>query len=337
MNGNQLSHGASAVIHSSIPKISVVICTYNRCNKLKDTLVSLAQLSIPNDLPWELIVVDNNSSDETKSVVESFLPIPRLNAKYVLERNAGLSHARNRGVAESQGEVISFLDDDVIVTSDWLTEIWKAFQQYGAMCVGGRVLLYGNPQMPSWWHQTFNVAIGKFDRGDTVIRYKNADGELIGIGANMSFHRAVFEKYGLFDTEMGRIGKRHTTGEETDVVLRLGRNNELAIYYPRAVVYHCISNDRFSKRYLRLNAYNFGASRYVSESEVLSRGPTVLGVPLWMYRDMLAAAGMTFFLTLLRRRAEALVQERRMLGYLGYSAAAWRSRETVTGSANSLK
>jgi glycosyltransferase involved in cell wall biosynthesis len=326
---------------SSLPKVSVVICTYNRCNQLKETLASLAQLSVPDDLPWELVVVDNNSSDETKEVVELFVRTPRLNAKYLLERNAGLSHARNRGVAESQGEVISFLDDDVVVTSDWLTEIWKAFQEHGAMCVGGRVLLHGDPQMPSWWHQTFDVAVGKFDRGDKVILYENGDLELIGIGANMSFRRVVFERYGLFDTEMGRIGNRHTTGEETDLVLRLRRNNELAVYYPGAVVYHCISNDRFSKRYLRLNAYHFGGWRYLCESEALSKSPKVLGVPLWMYRTLLAAAGMTLALTLLGRRAEAFLQERRMFVYLGYFAAARKTGAIVsrsaTGSANRPK
>jgi glycosyltransferase involved in cell wall biosynthesis len=329
---------------SSLPKISVVICTYNRCNQLKDTLVSLAQLSVPDDLPWQLVVVDNNSSDETKEVVESFARIPRLNAKYVLERNAGLSHARNRGIAESQGEIISFLDDDVVVTSDWLAEIWKAFQQYGAMCVGGRVLLRGDPQMPSWWHQTFDVAVGKFDRGDGVILYENGDTALIGIGANMSFRRVVFERYGLFDAEMGRIGNRHTTGEETDLVLRLRRNNELAVYYPGAVVYHCISNDRFSKRYLRLNAYHFGRWRYLSESEAPSKSPKLLGVPLWMYRSVLATAGMTLALTLLGQNAKAFLQERRMLVYLGYFAAARKTgaiernvSRSATGSPSSPK
>jgi GT2 family glycosyltransferase len=289
-------------------------------------------MSVPENLPWELVVVDNNSSDETKEVVESFNRSSRLNTKYVLERAAGLSHARNRGVAESHGELISFLDDDVVVAPDWLTEICKAFEHYGAMCVGGRVFLRGDPQMPSWWHRTFDVAVGKFDRGDNAILYQKDDEELVGIGANMSFRRIVFEKYGLFNTEMGRIGNQHRTGEETELVLRLRRNNELAVYYPGAVVYHCFSDDRFSKRYLRLNAYHFGGWRYLSESEALSKGLKILGVPLWMYRSTLGAVGMMISLTLLGRRTGAFCQERRAIVYLGYFVEAWkagRSKETL--------
>lgn len=310
------------MIQTSLPKISVVICTYNRCSKLRDTLVSLAQMSVSEDLPWELVVVDNNSSDETKAVVEAFAEESCLNTKYVLECAAGLSHARNRGIAESRGAIISFLDDDVIVAPDWLSEIWKAFDQYAAMCVGGRVLLHGDPQMPTWWHQTFDVAVGKFDRGNNVVRYENSDTELIGIGANMSFRRIVFEKYGVFNTEMGRIGNQHRTGEETEVVLKLRRNNELVIYYPRAVVYHCVPGDRFSKRYLRRNAYHFGRWRYLSDSEGVSKTFSLLGVPLWMYRSMLKSAGMTVCLALVGRHTEIFLQERRVCVYLGYFMAA---------------
>src|SRR5215469_2479676 len=110
------------MIDSSHPTISVVICTHNRCKLLKDTLVSLAQMAKPEGLPWELLVVDNNSSDQTKEVVESFSGGCELKPQYVFERAPGLSHARNRGVKESRADIISFLDDDVIVASDWLAQ-----------------------------------------------------------------------------------------------------------------------------------------------------------------------------------------------------------------------
>jgi GT2 family glycosyltransferase len=298
-------------------------------------LVSLAQMRAPEDLTWELVVVDNNSSDETKGVVELFARSSQLNVKYVFEGAAGLSRARNRGVTESEGGIISFLDDDVVVAPDWLIEICRAFEQYGAMCVGGRVLLQGDPQMPSWWHKSFDVAIGKFDRGDNVVFCENGDGELTGIGANISFRRIVFEKYGLFDSEMGRIGNhQHRTGEETDLVLRLRRDNQSAVYYPGAVVYHCVSNDRFTKRYLRMNGYHFGRSRYRLESEALSKSSKFLGVPLWMYRFTLAAPLRMIYLTLLRRRTEVFLEEWRAFVYLGYFMAARqseRSKETFPG------
>jgi GT2 family glycosyltransferase len=116
------------------------------------------------------------------------------------------------------------------------------------------------------------------------------------------------------------------------MVLKLGRNNERVIYYPGAVVYHCVSGDRFSKRYLRLNSYHFGKWRYLSESQLPSKRLKILGMPLWMYRSTFEAAAMMICLTLLGRRKESFFQERRMLVYLGYFAAArkrGRSKEML--------
>ena len=277
------------MIHLSTPKISVVICTHNRCDQLRDTLSSLSQTSVPEDLTWELIVVDNNSTDRTKEVVGSFAN-SSVNPKYLFEVKPGLSQARNRGIAEARGEIISFLDDDVIVDKNWLAQIRLAFEQYNCMCLGGRVFLFGDPKMPRWWHKNFDVAVGRFDRGEQVIRYEKDDEGLIGIGANMSFRRVVFERYGSFDAEMGRVGNQQRTGEETDLVLRLRRNNELAIYYPKALVYHCVPENRFSKKYLRVNAYHFGGWRFLGDLENPSQETKLLGMPLWMYRSAIGAA-----------------------------------------------
>lgn len=314
-------------------KISIVICTHNRCTLLRDTLASLEQLSVPEDLSWNLVVVDNNSSDQTKDVVESFAHSAVLQPKYAFESNPGLSHARNRGIAETSGSIIAFLDDDVIVAPDWLTEVVQGFEQYGAMCVSGRVLLHGNPQMPRWWDPDFNVAVGKFDRGTDVIEYKVGDTELIGIGANMSFRRVVFEKYGPFNTEMGRIGNQQRTGEETELVHKLRQNGDSVIHYPRALVYHCIPETRFSKHYLRRNAYHFGGWRYQTDSETPSKKLKFLGVPLWRYRAIVQAAGMIFWRTLLGQPAKAFVAERILFVHIGYFMAAQKAsaRESYDG------
>jgi glucosyl-dolichyl phosphate glucuronosyltransferase len=311
----------------SSPRISVVICTSNRCEKLRDTLASLARMSVRDDVLWELIVVDNNSSDRTKEVAQSFAGSSRLTLRYVFEPEPGLSHARNRGIAESRGEIVSFLDDDVIVAQDWLDEICRAFEKYGAACVGGRVLLWGNPKIPSWWHQSFDFAVGKFDRGDQVI-LDEKNPSLVGIGANISFQRSVFQKYGSFHTGMGRIGNQLKTGEESEFVLRLQRSKELAVYYPRAVVYHNFPSSRFSKRYLRRNSYHLGEWDYLCGADMSAKGPTLLGVPRWMYRSALEAAGMMLPLMLVGRRTDAFIQERRLLIFCGYFVAAQRARRS---------
>jgi len=319
------------VLRSYRPRISVIICTYNRCNNLRNALASLAHMTVPTDLDWELLVVDNNSSDGTKQVVDSFVRRSGLKARYVLEPAAGLSHARNRGVVETEGEVISFLDDDVVVAPDWLMEILKAFEQYDAMCVGGRVLLQTAPQpMPSWWNPIFDPAVGKFDKGDSVIVYEKNSPALVGIGANMSFRRVVFEKYGLFCTDLGRNGRGLGTGEETNLVYRLRRNNEVTLYYPRAIVYHCVSTDRFSKRYLRRTAWHIGVWRYLEDSETSSSSPTFLGVPRWVFRSLPGSARWVIYLTVTCRRSEAFIYEWDALNYLGYFVAAWKAAMSGT-------
>ena len=95
--------------------ISIIICTYNRSESLKRTLQSLKEMSVSDDIEWELLIVDNNSTDNTREAVNDFTKTSGLNCRYVFESKQGLSNARNRGVKEACGEIIAFTDDDVIV------------------------------------------------------------------------------------------------------------------------------------------------------------------------------------------------------------------------------
>src|SRR5215469_3092700 len=209
---------------TALTLISVIVCTHNRCESLVRTLDSLAQMSVPPALTWELVVIDNNSSDRTSETVRSFtgrgtaLPL-----KYFFEPVPGLSRARNLGIQESRGVIIAFIDDDVLVSREWLTEVRNAFQRYDPLCVGGRVLLQENSSRPAWWDKAYDGPVGKFDRGTSVIFYEENDEQLIGIGANIMFKREAFEKHGLFRTDMGKKPGQLNTGEETDMVERLGK------------------------------------------------------------------------------------------------------------------
>ncbi len=109
-------------------KISVIICTYNRCESLARTLKSFTKISVPEGSLWELVLVDNNSKDKTKLFVEEFKKNYRLNIEYIFEEKPGKSHALNHGIKQAKGEIIAFTDDDVIVDRDWLLNIQKAFK-----------------------------------------------------------------------------------------------------------------------------------------------------------------------------------------------------------------
>jgi glycosyltransferase involved in cell wall biosynthesis len=123
--------------------ISVIVCTHNRAQHLEQTLKSLQEMAVPVSLPWELIIVDNNSSDNTKRVIGGFISKYDLNVRYAIENQRGLSHARNTGMQEASGNIIAFTDDDCIVDQHWITSISKEFQTGEAIAgVGGRVELY---------------------------------------------------------------------------------------------------------------------------------------------------------------------------------------------------
>src|SRR5208337_117373 len=119
--------------------LSVIICTYNRSGHLGNVLKSLSNQEFPHELQWEILVIDNNSSDNTFEVAGEFRSTSRVPVRYVKEEKQGLSHARNRGVVESKGKYVAFTDDDAITDCEWVNALYEAFQKYGCDCVGGKI------------------------------------------------------------------------------------------------------------------------------------------------------------------------------------------------------
>jgi GT2 family glycosyltransferase len=208
--------------------VSVIVCTHNRAHRLEQTLNSLQEMAVPVDLPWELIVVDNNSSDNTKEVVNNFIDKSDLNAKYVIERYQGLSYARNMGIQESSGNIIAFTDDDCIVDRHWITSISKEFQSSESIAgIGGRVELYNKMDRPiSIRVYREKMTLSSIDRLFNLI-----------IGCNMAFVRPVFDEVGMFDTDFGS-GTRFASAEDSDFLYRAYKKGLKIIYSPDVLVYH---------------------------------------------------------------------------------------------------
>jgi glycosyltransferase involved in cell wall biosynthesis len=234
--------------------MSVIICTYNRCESLERTLKSFTKISVPEGSLWELILVDNNSKDKTKLFVEEFKKDCRLNIEYIFEEKPGKSHALNRGIKQAKGEIIAFTDDDVIVDRDWLLNIQKAFNEHGVSCVGGKILPIWEIPKPEWLIPPLHYVLAILDRGDKPFYLESP----IIWGANLAVKADFFKKYGLFNTNLGRIPGRLFSGEETDFVARLLHEGEKVLYYPNAAVYHFIPRDRISKKYFRRWKYDQG-------------------------------------------------------------------------------
>lgn len=303
--------------------ISVVICTRNRCALLKKLLDSLEH-PLSADLTWEIVVVDNGSVDQTRQVVEEFARRVGFPARYVLESEPGLSHARNRGIRESRGNIIAFLDDDVTVAPNWLAEVKTAFDEYECACAGGKILLDESVQLPDWWDESFAGVLSLFDTGDSVIISDRDSWAEVGWGANISFSRWVFDTYGLFRTDLGKTPTTTTLGEETEFVDRLRRNGEKLIHYPRAVVYHCPTLERFSRQYLRRWHFRVGQTDFFRQAPDSGDGPRILRVPRYKYRVALRHLRQTFYSALKGNRKEAFWQQLQFLRFSGYFVAAQR-------------
>ena len=239
-------------------KISVLVCTYNRAERLRRMLKSLREVIVPDDSSCEVILVDNNSDDDTRFVFKEFEKHYELKIKYVFEEKRGISHARNRGIKEARGEIIAFTDDDVIVDKYWIQNIEKAFKEHDDVaCVGGKILPIWEISRPKWLKPNLYNYLGLLDHGNSV---SYMDSPCIW-GANFAVKSEMFKKYGPFDSHLGRIPRKLYSGEETEFLQRLLNAKEIILYHPLSIIYHCVSADKISKRYFRKWRFDDGELR----------------------------------------------------------------------------
>jgi glucosyl-dolichyl phosphate glucuronosyltransferase len=232
-------------------KISAIVCTHNRCQSLAKALNSLAALTLPEDVQWEVLVVDNNSSDKTREVVQKdFCDRYAGRFRYVFEPRPGKSYALNAGIQQAQGDILAFTDDDVTVEKAWLQNLMAALHNSEWAGAGGRVIAEWACPPPRWLALEGRYALGDtlalFDRGSEAHElFENP------FGANMAFRKAMFEKYGGFRTDLGpRAGSREPQkSEDAEFGSRLLDAGERLCYEPSAIVHHWVPESRLQKEY----------------------------------------------------------------------------------------
>lgn len=239
-------------------QLSIIVCTYNREQYLPLTLDHLTKQTGNSSL-WEVIIINNNSTDGTATIIGEFIPkFPNLNFKAFLETKQGHTHARNKGIMESKGRIISFLDDDAFVTPEYSKNIIEFFtKNLEAIALGGKIIPVYEGNSPKWMSKYLLPLVAALDMGDEVKKFK---GDKFPIGANMAFRAEVFKKYGLFDPELGRRGSGLEGGDEKDVFARLKKNNEAIYYNPAVVVNHIIPDKRLTDKYIKGLAIGVGTS-----------------------------------------------------------------------------
>lgn len=208
--------------------ISVIIATRNRAPQLERCLRRFEGLDLAGVSAWELIVVDNGSTDQTAQVVQDLKGENKLPLKYILESMPGVSPARNAGIRAAQYEILAFTDDDCMVGSGWLKAILQAFQSDPELSlVGGRVELH-DPQ-------DFEISLRRFDDACEVHTLDELIDRLIG--CNMALSAQAIRKVGYFDTMMG-AGARFKAGEDHDYFYRVLKSGGKVRYDPEIRIEH---------------------------------------------------------------------------------------------------
>jgi glucosyl-dolichyl phosphate glucuronosyltransferase len=239
-------------------KITTILCTYNRCQSLAKALDSLAASILPKTIEWEVLVVDNNSSDQTRVVVEDFSRQYPRRFRYLFESRQGKSYALNAGIREAWGDVLAFVDDDVVVEQTWLENLTSVLSDGQWAGSGGRIL-----PMPGFVPPPWLALAGPYNLAGALCAYcdpGDVPGELKDppYGANMAFRKEMFDRYGSFRTDLGPFPNSKIGFEDTEFARRLMAGGERLRYVPSAVVYHEVHEGRARKESLLAWWFGFG-------------------------------------------------------------------------------
>jgi glycosyltransferase involved in cell wall biosynthesis len=299
--------------------ISVVMTTHNRCSLLPEALKSLL-VQEADGLQYEVIIVDNNSTDQTRQVIESFVKSGHSNLRYVFEPQQGISYGRNAGIANARAPIIAFTDDDVRVAPNWLGNIKKAFDDHSEVdFVGGKILPHWPHEPPSWLTRDHWWPLALLDSGDDAF-YVNAGNPMVLPTANASFRRDVFSRFGLFSPEF-------SSREDHELILRLWREGRQGLYQPAIIVTADVQPARMTKSYhLRWNYRTGRFNSMMRLNEIMgpdgrllekqTNAPTIFGVPTYIYRQLMSE-GLDWFKTLFQE-SKRLQHENRICYLIGY-------------------
>ena len=236
--------------------ISVVVCTFNRAALLAECLRSLASQTLDKRY-YEVIVVNNNSTDDTQGITEEFCQ-KNDNFSLVIETSQGLSHARNRGRKEAKGEYVAYIDDDARAFNNWCENIFKYILKNPQVeAFGGPYQAYYNSEKPEWYKDEYG---SWFLTGEE--RLLN-DTEFIN-GTNMVYKKSIFQKIGGFSTQIGMTGNKISYGEETNLQLRFRAIGGNINYVPEIIVEHLVLPTKMSLKWMLQSEFNNGLSAKVT-------------------------------------------------------------------------
>jgi len=239
--------------------ISIIICTYNREKYIYNALKSITENNFPHE-KYEIILINNNSTDNTESECFRFQhDFPKITFIYCVEYNQGLSYARNRGIKESSGRIIIYIDDDATVNNNYIQSYYDFFFAHpGIDAAGGPIIPVYETQKPQWMsHYTKQLITGYIYKGNKIIKFPQ--GSYPG-GGNAAYRKEVFDKVGLFNVDLGRKGNSLVGAEEKDIFDKMTMQGLQFYYIPNAILYHIIPDSKLSDDYFTRLTFSIGQS-----------------------------------------------------------------------------
>lgn len=310
--------------------ISVIVCTYNRAESLRQTLQALQRQTLPQGVALEILVVDNNSTDQTKQMVEAAAHDSRWPIRYLFEAKQGKSYALNQGIESARGEWLLLTDDDVMPESSWAHALLQGAATLQADVVGGRILPIWAHEPPAWltdaelrplvWSM-----LALLDHGPEAL-IARAPGRLQLYGSNLAVRKALFSQVGSFRTDLGPIATTPRRGEDSEWLDRVLAAGAALAYRPQAIVYHQVPEQRMRMSYLRQRRFHGSRSAMVA-GRVQGKG-----VPRWLVRETLAAGLAAMWAYARGARTEAVSHELTAWGQLGQVSGLLRGFEVVIGA-----
>ena len=290
------------------PDVSVVISTANRSDSLEPTLRSLANQQLPEDIEFEIIVVDNNSTDRTRAVVDRAVSDGLKEVRYEFEPRQGVSYGRNLGIRSARSPIVAFTDDDNDVSPEWIQTIVKTFAERPDIdVIGGPIFPRWPAEPPQWLDRRHWSPLAVVDYGADAF-CSNAANPVCLLTANLAVRRPAFDRVGTFSPEFPR-------GQDHEFLIRFWRAGGQALYVPALVAYARIQPERLERRYHR--AWHARHGRIASRmrlQEIVGPAGAILeepvealafrGTPTFVYRELFEEAGR--FLAALPRRDSSL-------------------------------
>lgn len=305
--------------------VTVAICTWNRAAALRETLANLVSLAAP-DFSWELLVIDNASTDGTDTVASEF--VGRLPLRYIREERLGQSFARNRAIREATGDIIVWTDDDVLVQPEWLKRLVHALFESSADFVFGPSRPHWAADQPTWFSPLHYGRFAILDYGDRP--FVVTDPRYTFYGLNFAATKAALRTLGGFDETCGFKGNGGAAGEDTDLCRLALEHGMKVLYVPDAVVEHVIPTQRTMKAFYRHRVRVAGDRDYERLADLFPSVTWMMGLPRFLFLQAMSDAATCAAASVTGKPDVAFDRELRLRRFISYLRAAARHRQLGT-------